>query len=124
MHIKNIIYTIIILFFIIFSTNIYVKAQDTEKQLSKGQQIPLSKEEKEWLSKHKNIRMGVGRGFYPFQFMDEGEIFKGMAADYVSLLNEKLSVNMYAIPNLSWKQVLVKAYICLFCNSFTLYFSR
>ncbi len=62
----------------------------------------LSPAEKDWISRHHRIRLGIDPEFYPFVFRDEHGAFKGIGADFVALLNERLGLNMEASPPLSW----------------------
>jgi len=75
----------------------------------KSEQLNLTIEEIEWIKNHKNITLGFGRAFPPFQFMTDMEEFKGMAADYVALLNKKLGINIEPVKNISWPEIIEKA---------------
>lgn len=74
-----------------------------------AEDIGLSEEEKEWLSKHKIFRLGVGVAFPPFQYVEkvDGEYrFQGMVSDYVRLLEKRLGVSMEVVFGISFKEAL------------------
>lgn len=68
--------------------------------------VPLTDEEKAWLAEHKTIRLGVDPAYPPFDFIDENGRHAGMAADYMALIADRLGIDMTAVPDLSWPQVL------------------
>ncbi len=70
--------------------------------------ISLSPEEKAWITEHPVIRLGVGRSYPPFQYMEPGEIFQGIASDYVKLLEQRLGFKLEIQKNLTWDQVMDK----------------
>ncbi|WP_051444906.1 ATP-binding protein [Desulfocurvus vexinensis] len=62
-----------------------------------GAALELTDEERQWLAEHPVLRMGVGRGLPPFQYVEtEGgvPVFKGMASDYAALLEQRLGVHL------------------------------
>ena len=71
--------------------------------------IPLTEKEKNWIREHRTIRLGVDPEFSPFEFVGEEGNYKGIASDYVSLLNKRLGLNMQIEKGLSWKAVMDKA---------------
>jgi signal transduction histidine kinase/FixJ family two-component response regulator len=66
--------------------------------------IRLTPEEKEWISQHPEIRLGIDPEFSPFEFLNEDGKHEGISADYIRLLNERLGTNMQVVKGLSWKQ--------------------
>jgi diguanylate cyclase (GGDEF)-like protein/PAS domain S-box-containing protein len=69
----------------------------------------LSEAERAWLHDHKEIRLGVDPAWEPFEFLDDSGRYRGMAADYIELLNAMLHVNMAPARGLSWSEVIEKA---------------
>lgn len=69
----------------------------------------LSDEEKAWLSTHPVIRIGVDANWPPYEYVDDKDIYKGIASDYVRLVSEKLGVQMLPQLGLSWAEVLDRA---------------
>ena len=71
-------------------------------------EIVLTDEEKLWIEQHPQIRLGVDPEFAPFEYVDSGQ-YKGMASDYVKILNRRLNLNMQIVDGLSWKEVTSEA---------------
>jgi PAS domain S-box-containing protein len=71
--------------------------------------IALTEEEKAWLSKHKNMRLGVDPAWPPFEFFDEIKLYSGIASDYVRWLDKRLNIDMAPVPKLTWTEVMEKA---------------
>ncbi|MEH6529228.1 MAG: transporter substrate-binding domain-containing protein [Porticoccus sp.] len=71
--------------------------------------VVVTNEEKTWLTEHKDIRLGVDPQWAPFEYLDEAKVYSGMASDYVTVLNERLKINMQTVRGLSWSEVMVKA---------------
>lgn len=65
----------------------------------------LTDAERQWLKQHPVIKLGVDPQWAPFEYIDDGE-YKGLAADYIELIGERLGVKMEVVPNLSWPDVL------------------
>ena len=71
----------------------------------RARHFEVSAAEREWIANHPVIRIGSDRAWRPVEFQEAGE-FKGISADYVRLLNERLGLNMRHVPGLTWEQVL------------------
>ncbi|TIH12069.1 response regulator [Marinifilum sp. JC120] len=71
--------------------------------------INLNNDEREWLTKHPRVQLGVDPSFAPFEFFDEDGAYKGMAADYIKLLEQELGIQFQIAADLTWKQVVEKA---------------
>ena len=54
--------------------------------------VALSQSEQEWLAKHPDIVLAPQAGFYPFEFFDDNGSYRGVAADYIALLEQRLGV--------------------------------
>ena len=68
--------------------------------------LVLTVTEQEWLAAHPLIRIGPDPDAAPFEwFTPEGE-YKGMAADYIRLIEEKLGVAFEIVHARDWTQVL------------------
>ncbi|MEA3315755.1 MAG: transporter substrate-binding domain-containing protein [Campylobacterota bacterium] len=48
--------------------------------------IKLTKDEKQWLSEHKVIKVGVDKNWPPFDFVDKNGIHQGIASDYMKII--------------------------------------
>ncbi len=57
-------------------------------------EIALTAEEESWISRHETIRLFVRDNLPPIQYFDDSGAFMGIASEYVSILNEKLGLNM------------------------------
>jgi len=71
------------------------------KTVIAGSEI-LSEEERSWLNEHPTIRFMPDPSFPPFEFFDEQGKFRGIAADYIDLVQKKLNVRFEIIRPLSW----------------------
>jgi polar amino acid transport system substrate-binding protein len=88
---------------------IYAKWIHTEPDQIQQRKLDLSKEEKAWLAKHQEIRLGVDSKWPPFEFIDGTGIYSGISSGYVRLLNDKLSISMKPVPDISWYEVMQRA---------------
>jgi serine phosphatase RsbU (regulator of sigma subunit)/ABC-type amino acid transport substrate-binding protein len=71
--------------------------------------IILTLEEQQWLAKHKVIRVAPDPDFPPFEFFDNTGTYRGIAADYLTLLEERLDIEFQIVREESWLAVLAKA---------------
>lgn len=69
------------------------------------QTLYLSTQEQQWLKKHKKIRLGVDIDWLPFEHVDKQGKYKGMAAEYIRLLENKLGIK-FEIINQPWSKVI------------------
>jgi PAS domain S-box-containing protein len=70
--------------------------------------IRLTADEREWLARHREIRLAVDPARPPYQYLDNLEVFSGIAADYVRRVNESLGINMQPMSDLSREQAIEK----------------
>jgi len=66
-------------------------------------------EERDFLATHPRMRVGVGLNFPPFQYVDEektGLVFKGMVSDYLTLLGERLGIELSPVMDISFEEAL------------------
>jgi polar amino acid transport system substrate-binding protein len=68
-------------------------------------EVNLSSEEQTWLARHKVIHIGVDTAFPPFEFVDESGAYRGIAADYLALLERRLGVRFEVVSGLDWNEV-------------------
>lgn len=71
--------------------------------------IALSDTEQQWLQEHPVIRLGVDPAWPPFDFIDRQGVHRGMAADFLQLLAQRLGVSVEVVPDISWNQALKRA---------------
>ncbi len=69
------------------------------------QQVPLSDETQQWLKEHHVIRVGVMANWPPMEFVDADGQFKGVTQDILTKLNQRLGVELTAVPYTDWKQL-------------------
>jgi PAS domain S-box-containing protein len=70
--------------------------------------IPLSQEERNWLSQHPVIRLGDDPQWAPISFLNEDGEYSGISSSYVHLISERLGIKMNLIKGLTWTQVMEK----------------
>jgi signal transduction histidine kinase/DNA-binding response OmpR family regulator len=54
------------------------------------------------------LTLGIDPEFIPFEFIDEGE-YKGIASDYVKIIEERTGIDFQVVPNLTWAQAYFQA---------------
>jgi len=70
-----------------------------------GQELYLTAKEKQWLSQHKNIRLGLDIDWLPFERIDSDGRYSGMAADYIRLVENKLGIE-FELTKQPWSKVI------------------
>ena len=70
--------------------------------------LSLSAEERVWLSQNPKIRLAIDVNWAPFEFVDEAGQYRGMAADYVRIVEQRLGVRIDVNTQRSWPEM-VKA---------------
>jgi len=68
--------------------------------------VELTKEEKDFLHQHPEIRVGYDPEFFPFEFKDKEGKYSGIAADYLDLLARRLGFSLRIVDGLSWTQAI------------------
>ncbi|RVU40560.1 transporter substrate-binding domain-containing protein [Rheinheimera riviphila] len=66
------------------------------------QQVPLTTAEKDWLSQHPQLKVGVLADWAPMEFIDENGQFSGVTQDVLHKLNQRLGTNFVAVPFQHW----------------------
>jgi signal transduction histidine kinase/response regulator RpfG family c-di-GMP phosphodiesterase len=69
-----------------------------------NENIIFTEEELDFLEKHPVIRVGVDPDFIPFEFIDSDGEYKGIAADYISLISERTGIEFEIIKGLTWPE--------------------
>ena len=70
--------------------------------------LPLSKAERLWLKEHPVIRLGVDRAFPPFGSIKD-DTYIGFAADYMTLIAERLGITFDIQKDVPWAETLEMA---------------
>ena len=71
--------------------------------------LDLSQEERTWLAEHRQLRLGIGTSWPPFEFRDEHDQYRGLAADYVRLIEQRLGIRLLPVEPRNWSEVLPQA---------------
>jgi len=71
--------------------------------------LKLTEEEAAFIKKHPVIRLGIDPKFVPFEFFDKNGEYKGIAADYLVLLNEKTGIKFEPVQGYTWPEAYEKA---------------
>ncbi len=66
----------------------------------------LTPKELKWITDHPEIKLGVDPAWPPFEYVDITQNYKGIASDYVQLLNERLNIKMNPVLGLEWNDIL------------------
>jgi PAS domain S-box-containing protein len=84
-----------------------VDGQDGVQKLA--DRIHLTDLEKAWLAGHTDLRLGVDPDWLPFEFYDSQGIYKGLCADYVQLVRDRLGITMTPVKSKTWAEVIKNA---------------
>ena len=68
--------------------------------------IDLTPEEKSWLTEHPKIVVGGETDWAPFDFVDEGGKYAGIANDYLRIIGEKLGIEVEMVTGPTWDKLL------------------
>lgn len=90
----------IILIAVIFMLNCPVIGAD---------QLPLTIEERQWITQNDTIVTGVDSDFAPYEWVTMEGVHKGMVADYLELIEAKLGSKFIRYSGSGWTDVLEKA---------------
>ncbi len=55
--------------------------------------LEFTPQEQAWLREHPNIKIGVDPSFAPYEFIDKDGEYRGIAADHLKLINERLGIS-------------------------------
>ncbi|MES1151213.1 MAG: transporter substrate-binding domain-containing protein, partial [Dongia sp.] len=75
--------------------------------------VSMTADERSWLSAHQPIRLGLYKGGWePFDIIDRTGRYDGISADYLSLVSQRLGIQIEPVMLPDWKSVLeaVKAH--------------
>lgn len=61
-----------------------------------------------WMEAHPKIRLASDPAWPPFEYIDENNQYKGIAADFMGLIEEKLPIEFIDSPNTTWRDVVEK----------------
>jgi len=66
--------------------------------------ISWTEDELAFMEEHPLIRLGVDPEFVPYEFIDDDGEYKGIAADYLSLVSEKTGLSFEVVRGLTWSE--------------------
>lgn len=66
------------------------------------QHVPLTEVEQQWLSSQTELRVGVLANWAPMEFVDTDGQVRGVTADILQKLNQRLGANFVAVPYQQW----------------------
>ena len=90
-------------------THSFASPPGSESSIGQGTTLALGDTERQWVLDHPVIRLGVDPAWPPFDFIDQQGVHRGMAADFLRLLAQRLGISVEMIPNISWNQALERA---------------
>lgn len=70
--------------------------------------LSLTPLEQQYIDDHPILTLGIDPEFIPFEFIDESE-YKGIASDYVKIIEERTGIDFQVVPNLTWAQAYFQA---------------
>ncbi|HMP75598.1 MAG TPA: transporter substrate-binding domain-containing protein [Kiritimatiellia bacterium] len=84
----------------------HLSGADQATTLPPATRAILSAAEQAWIARHPVIRLGIDPEFYPFVYREENGEFRGIGAEYIALLNERLGLNMVPSEPMSWAETM------------------
>jgi diguanylate cyclase (GGDEF)-like protein len=67
--------------------------------------LELTREERAWLDRHPVIRLASDYAWPPFESIDENGRYRGIAADYMRLLERRLGIEFVISPRRPWSEI-------------------
>ena len=74
-----------------------------------GISAPVTETERGWLDSHRVITIAPDPYFPPIEYFDQNGIYRGISADYIAIIEEKLGIEFRVLRCESWEEVLEKA---------------
>lgn len=71
--------------------------------------IIWTEEEINFMEKNSVIRLGVDPNFVPFEFIDKDDVYKGITADYLSLISKKTGLGFEVVKGITWPEAYTMA---------------
>lgn len=76
---------------------------------AKAGTIKLTEEQAAFIAEHPVIMLGVDPKFIPYEFFDSDGVYKGIAADYIALIEERTDLDFEVAEGLTWTEAYEKA---------------
>ena len=71
--------------------------------------ISLTEEERNWMTGHPTIRLGIDLAWPPFEFFGKDGKYSGISSSYIQTISDRLGIKMNPLPDLTWSQAIEKA---------------
>ena len=94
-----------LIFCLVFLASLRLSAA-TNNAEDKTPDLDLTQEERGWLSSHPVIRVSFDPAFAPIEFADKSGEYRGIAADYLKLVEQRLGVRFDIVTPASWMDAL------------------
>ena len=99
---------ICLIVFLLLSGGVCLAAPVEETGTNAADTIELTQAEKDFISEHPVIRMGVDPEFVPYEFIDSDGNYKGIAADYIELIEKHTGLKLVPEKGLTWSEAYEK----------------
>ena len=93
----------------ILCTVLFLFASLTDSYSANIKELGLSVEEVAWLNDHPVIRLAPDPDFPPIEFIDNQGVYRGIAADFIHLLESKLPLKFKIVSLQNWGEVIESA---------------
>ncbi len=70
--------------------------------IASADSLDFTEAERDFISAHPEIKVGVDPHFLPFEFIDTDGSYKGIAADYIKLIEERTGLKFVIMEGLTW----------------------
>ena len=70
--------------------------------------IPLTADEREWLARHRDIRLGVDVARPPFEHVDEKGAYTGISAEFIAEAAKRLGITVVPQIGMQWTEAMEK----------------
>lgn len=67
--------------------------------------LELTAQEKAWLLAHPTLQVGSGTVWQPYEFIDTHNQYRGIIADYLALISQKLGIRLSIVKDKSWIEI-------------------
>lgn len=82
---------------------------DLQNVLFSSRQLFLTKEERAYIKANPVVRIGNDVDWAPFEYIDEQENYRGIAADYMKLIERRLGIEFEFFIDTPWYEVMDRA---------------
>ncbi len=85
---------------------ILVSVVGAKAQLGETATLVLTDDEKAWLAEHPTILLAPDPDFSPVEFFDRQGIYRGIAADFIAVIEQRLGIHFQRVQRANWPQIL------------------